>query len=455
MATINTPPPIEPPPVILARRRRVYRLCIVAALTSALLSLSSVSAAAQNPVVPDIGDNCRWASVERSDLVDGQVSTAKLTLKSNMAALHLPSTGLSGTMDDNDGWYVSETVPAGGLTLVRDRSLIDRWANPKRRTGYERDEDSDIRAGKYGPFFLIDHAYYVKSFREDRPPTRWTNLLIGNRQFRTPATASALSAAVGPSSVTIKRDSSYNGSGWITVVPIEVPYPYFKPNLRDKDQGTRSSGTGYIPKNHPRQVGQPCRIALFLGTDTSLPPYQSEPKIIAETDKAKQSERQRFERQEAQQEQSEQQSEGQGQSAQQSEQQSEQQAQQEQTQQQPEQQSEQQSEGQGQSEGQEQSEQEQEQSEQQSEQQAQQQADTSALEAKIQGRIDRTAARGDSWSNAIWRRALAAVRGEDPPDGLPELRAAFAQRLADGHGRRGRAELSQLWQNIADALNSS
>ena len=76
----------------------------------------------------------------------------------------------------------------------------------------------------------------------------------------------------------------------------------------------------------------------------------------------------------------------------------------------------------------------------------------SALEGDIRERIDRTEANGDAHSNRIWRRALAAVRGEAPPDGLDAMTQSEAQRLADGHANGGRTELADLWQRIADRL---
>lgn len=79
--------------------------------------------------------------------------------------------------------------------------------------------------------------------------------------------------------------------------------------------------------------------------------------------------------------------------------------------------------------------------------------DTSALRQQIQSRIDLTANNGDRWSNRIWRGALAAVRGVSRTGDARYVDAAFAQRLADGHGRGGRTELSDLWQEIADVLS--
>lgn len=90
----------------------------------------------------------------------------------------------------------------------------------------------------------------------------------------------------------------------------------------------------------------------------------------------------------------------------------------------------------------------------QQQQQLATQSDTSALEALVQARIDKTASNNDRHSNRIWRGAMAALRGEPTPNGARNVDAAFAQRLANRHDSKGRTELAELWQDIADALSN-
>ena len=75
--------------------------------------------------------------------------------------------------------------------------------------------------------------------------------------------------------------------------------------------------------------------------------------------------------------------------------------------------------------------------------------ETGDLETLVQARLDAAVADGDGTSANLWRRALAAVRGEAPPDGLSPLTGAEAEALADGHAGRGEVELASLWAEIA------
>ncbi|MCY3656635.1 MAG: hypothetical protein OXG95_08510, partial [Chloroflexi bacterium] len=54
----------------------------------------------------------------------------------------------------------------------------------------------------------------------------------------------------------------------------------------------------------------------------------------------------------------------------------------------------------------------------------------------------------------LWQRALAAVRGEDPPSGWPDMTASEAQTLADGHVAGGRQGHADLWNDIAKAIEA-
>ena len=75
--------------------------------------------------------------------------------------------------------------------------------------------------------------------------------------------------------------------------------------------------------------------------------------------------------------------------------------------------------------------------------------ETGDLETLVQARLDAAVADGDGASANLWRRALAAVRGEAPPDGLSPLTGAEAQALAIEHAGRGEVELASLWSEIA------
>ena len=74
------------------------------------------------------------------------------------------------------------------------------------------------------------------------------------------------------------------------------------------------------------------------------------------------------------------------------------------------------------------------------------------LEGLVQARLDAAVAGGDSVSANLWRRALAAVRGEAPPNGLAPLTEADAQALAVDHAGKGDIELASLWAEIAHVI---
>ena len=78
--------------------------------------------------------------------------------------------------------------------------------------------------------------------------------------------------------------------------------------------------------------------------------------------------------------------------------------------------------------------------------------ETDDLETLVQARLDAAVADGDGASGSLWRRALAAVRGEAPPDGLAPLTAAEAEALAAEHAGRGEVDLASLWAEIAGVI---
>ena len=78
--------------------------------------------------------------------------------------------------------------------------------------------------------------------------------------------------------------------------------------------------------------------------------------------------------------------------------------------------------------------------------------ETDDLETLVQARLDAAVADGDGASESLWRRALAAVRGEAPPDGLSPLTGAEAEALAIEHAGRGEVELASLWSEIARVI---
>ena len=76
------------------------------------------------------------------------------------------------------------------------------------------------------------------------------------------------------------------------------------------------------------------------------------------------------------------------------------------------------------------------------------------LAGLVQARLDAAVAGGDGASANLWRRALAAVRGEAPPGGLAPLTEAEAQGLSVEHAGRGEAGLASLWAEVAWAIGS-
>ena len=76
------------------------------------------------------------------------------------------------------------------------------------------------------------------------------------------------------------------------------------------------------------------------------------------------------------------------------------------------------------------------------------------LEGRVQARLDAAVAGGDGASANLWRRALAAVRGEAPSSGLARLTQADAQALAVDHAGRGDIEQAALWAEIAEVIGS-
>ena len=81
--------------------------------------------------------------------------------------------------------------------------------------------------------------------------------------------------------------------------------------------------------------------------------------------------------------------------------------------------------------------------------------DQDDLEGLVQARIDAAAANGDAASGNLWRRALAAVRGEAPPSGLAPLTEAEAQAQADAETAGGNAALAALWTDIAHIVGAA
>ena len=77
------------------------------------------------------------------------------------------------------------------------------------------------------------------------------------------------------------------------------------------------------------------------------------------------------------------------------------------------------------------------------------------LEGLVQARIDEAATNGDTASGNLWRRALAAVRGEAPPNGLAPLTEAEARAQADAETARGNAGLASLWTDIAHIVGAT
>ena len=78
--------------------------------------------------------------------------------------------------------------------------------------------------------------------------------------------------------------------------------------------------------------------------------------------------------------------------------------------------------------------------------------ESGSVEGRAQARLDAAVASGDGASAKLWRRALAAVRGEAPPDGLEPLTGAEAEALAIEHAGSGEVELASLWSEIARVI---
>ena len=78
--------------------------------------------------------------------------------------------------------------------------------------------------------------------------------------------------------------------------------------------------------------------------------------------------------------------------------------------------------------------------------------ESGGVEGRVQARLDAAVASGDGASAKLWRRALAAVRGEAPPDGLAPLTGAEAEGLAIDSAERSDFELASLWSEIADVI---
>ncbi len=81
--------------------------------------------------------------------------------------------------------------------------------------------------------------------------------------------------------------------------------------------------------------------------------------------------------------------------------------------------------------------------------------DSSDLEGLVQTQIDAAVTNGDTASGNLWRRALAAVRGEAPPNGLAPLTEAEAQAQADAETAGGNAGLASLWTDIASIVGAA
>ncbi|MDD9992026.1 MAG: hypothetical protein OXP75_09495, partial [Rhodospirillales bacterium] len=73
------------------------------------------------------------------------------------------------------------------------------------------------------------------------------------------------------------------------------------------------------------------------------------------------------------------------------------------------------------------------------------------LEGEVQARLDAAVADGGGASANLWRRALAAVRGEAPPSGLARLTQADAQAQVTAH-LGSDIELAALWAEIAEVI---
>ena len=80
--------------------------------------------------------------------------------------------------------------------------------------------------------------------------------------------------------------------------------------------------------------------------------------------------------------------------------------------------------------------------------------ESGGVEGRVRARLDAAVASGDGASAKLWRRALAAVRGEAPPDGLEALTGAEAEGLAIDSAGRSDFELASLWSEIAEVIGT-
>ena len=81
--------------------------------------------------------------------------------------------------------------------------------------------------------------------------------------------------------------------------------------------------------------------------------------------------------------------------------------------------------------------------------------DQDGLEGLVQAQIDAAATNGDTSAANLWRRALAAVRGEAPPSGLAPLTEAEARAQADAETAGGNTALAALWTDIAHIVGAA
>ena len=81
--------------------------------------------------------------------------------------------------------------------------------------------------------------------------------------------------------------------------------------------------------------------------------------------------------------------------------------------------------------------------------------DQNDLEGLVQAQIDAAVTNGDTSAANLWRRALAAVRGEAPPSGLAPLTEAEAQAQADAETAGGNTALAALWTDIAHIVGAA
>ena len=78
--------------------------------------------------------------------------------------------------------------------------------------------------------------------------------------------------------------------------------------------------------------------------------------------------------------------------------------------------------------------------------------DPNDLQGLIQARIDEAVKSGDAAAANLWRRALAAVRGEVPANGLASMTEAEARRLANSHLDGGDTDVGVLWLGVAEVI---